>query len=92
MAYFYVPIERGTLPDDDIGKWTILTFDCATPTDAQMCAAAFVDQLATSGWIIWAAVRDCPTFEHMRMLRESFDTCGYSRRSRKRVARVPGYA
>lgn len=95
MPHFYVPIERKTLPADDLSRWTILVFDTHDASTAQMLARTFVDQLPTRGWCVWAAVQDCPTFSYMAQLRESMDACHFARGGRKRGpigSFIPGYS
>ncbi len=91
MAHYFVPIERKALPADDHQRWTILVFDCVSPQDAITCALAFVDSLPTRGWVIWAAVRDCPTFEHMQSLRDGMSRSRYAGRAQAGKAPVSGY-
>ena len=85
---YYVPIERRRAPADDLARWTILVFDTLDASDAQMCAVAFLDTLPTKGWVVWAAVRDCPSFPYMQSLREAMDA---SRKRHKLHQTIPGY-
>lgn len=88
---FYVPIERRNLPADSKLRWTILVVDAPDPVTAAHEARRTCDDLPVKGWVVWAAVRDCPTFAHMQELRDSMDACRYSRRAKANHNRIPGY-
>ena len=92
MTTYYTPIERTRLPADDPLRWFVHVCEAPHVSDARMNALAFVDRLPGRGHVVWASVRDCPSFDHMRELRSSMDACNYSRAPRRgKVPAVAGY-
>lgn len=88
---FYVPVERTTIPNSDPKRWLFLVVEAVGPVEAILQATSIArSTMRLKGVTIWAAVRDCPTFEYMQELRESF-----GRASRNRAGqmgrKVPGY-
>ncbi len=96
MTDYYTAVERTRLPASDPLRWMVLVHDAPHVMAARMEALEYVSQLPGKGFVVWASVRDCPTFEHMQQLRAAMDSCGYARAPRKQgKARmpdmVPGY-
>ncbi len=69
MPMFYVPLENTKAPSHL--AWTILEYDLPRASDAMQAASLDFRKLGRH-FVVWAAVRDCPTFEHMRELRQCF--------------------
>jgi len=89
MTTYYVPIERRTLPASDRNRWLIIVAECLTPVEAMAQAKQAIADMRLGRWVLWAAVQDIPSFQHMQRLRESMDAMGYGN-SRKGNS-VPGY-
>lgn len=87
MATFYVPVERKALPASDPMRWFFLEVEATCPAIAQVSASRIVlETMRLRGAVIWAAVRDCPSFEYMQQLRYAFGLS--SQRGRRSI---PGY-
>lgn len=70
---YFVPVERRALPASDLKRWLILPVTAVGPFQAMRQAERVVDQLKLHGVAIWAAVKDCPSFIDMQLLREDMD-------------------
>ncbi len=86
---YYVPVENRKAPAGSPQRWFFLMVDTTSPQGAMLEAMRIVDEelKLTKSTVVWAAVRDCPTFEYMQQLRDAFGK--YSKAGTKRV---PGYA
>jgi len=100
MTTFYVPIENVSLPGDDPTRWHMLVVDAEDPVDAMMVGTAYARTLprtipvngARPSYSVWWAVRDIPSFDYMRELRDAKDSCkGVRMRYKRGDRRIPGY-
>lgn len=89
MTTYYVPVERKSLPASDPMRWVIIVAECITPVEAMAQARDAIREMRLGRWVLWAAVRDIPSFQHMQRLRECMDACKYA--NSRRGNAIPGY-
>lgn len=81
MTTYFVPIERKALAACDPRRWFIVTVECATPVEAMAQAKQAIIDMRLGQWVLWAAVRQCPSFRDMQRLRDGMDAARFGGRA-----------
>lgn len=80
MTTYYVPVERKALAACDPNRWLIIVAECLTPVEAMAQAKQAIADMRLGQWCLWAAVRECPTFQQMQRLRDGMDAARFGGR------------